>query len=380
MISTGLARVCADPALLGQGWQTAGYGLVTNHAGLLPDLTPSALALRSAGVPVVALFGPEHGLHGTAQAGGSESSTVDSGSGLPLFDTYRASSDALDQMVSGVDVLLFDLPDIGTRCYTYVWTMADLLAAAARTGRRAVVLDRPNPIGGVAVEGPLLEPAFASFVGRAAIPLRHALTIGELARWLARELPVDLTVIAATGWRRSQYADATGLPWVMPSVNLPTLDTALVYPGTVLFEGTNLTEGRGTTRPFELIGAPYVDGRWAAALRAAALPGVLFRDVRFRPVHGRYADTTVRGVQLHVVDRDTFAPVRTTLEMLRLARALYPVEFGWRLPEPGRRHFVDLLWGSDALRREVDADRDPVALLHKAPSGADWAGGVLLYE
>lgn len=364
MISTGVARVCADPGLLGPGWQAARYGLVTNQAGVLPDLTPSAAALRAAGVPVVALFGPEHGLHGTGQAGAGEAGATDDG-GLPAFDTYQAP---LDELVSRVDAVLCDLPDIGTRCYTYAWTMADLMAAAARTDRRFVVLDRPNPIGGVAVEGPPLDPAFASFVGRAAIPLRHGLTLGELARWLGSG--ADLTVVPMTGWQRQRYFDQLGLPWVMPSVNVPTVDTALVYPGTVLFEGTNVSEGRGTTRPFELVGAPYVDGRWAAALRALALDGVHFRDARFTPVSGEHAGVAVRGVQLHVVDRSSFAPVRTALEMLRLIRELYPTGFAWRTP------FVDHLWGSDSLRR---AD-DPVALLDGAPKDIGWAGAAVLYD
>ena len=380
MISTGLARVCADPGLLGPSWPAARFGLVTNHGGVLPDLTPSAVALRAAGVPLVALFGPEHGLHGTAQAGGGESSTVDSDTGLPVYNTYGVSRAALDEMVSTVDVVLCDVPDAGTRCYTYVWTMADLMGAAARTGRRFVVLDRPNPIGGVAVEGPVLDPAYTSFVGRMPVPLRHGLTVAELARWLARDRRVSLTVVAMTGWQRHLYGDETGLEWVMPSVNLPTVDTAVVYPGAVLFEGTNLSEGRGTTRPFELIGAPYVDGRWVAALRSAGLPGVAFRDVRFTPMFGKHAGTVVRGVQLHVTDRSAFAPVAVVLEMLRLLRALYPVEFGWRPAGQDGRHHIDLLWGSDNLRRAVDADADPAELLAAAPKDVSWAGDALLYE
>jgi len=364
VIATGLARVCADAGLLGPGWPAARFGLITNHTGVLPDLTPGAVALRTAGVPLVALYGPEHGLHGTAQAGFTEDATVDPDTGLPVYETYRAP---LDELVSHVDTLLFDIQDVGTRCYTYVWTMADLMAAAGRTGKRFVVLDRPNPIGG-AVEGPLLDPAFASFVGRYPIPLRHGLTVGELARWLCRHIDVELTVVGMTGWRRSCWGDATGLPWVMPSVNLPTVDTALGYPGTVLFEGTNVCEGRGTTRPFELLGASYVDGRWVSALRGAGLTGVLFRDVRFTPWGG----TPVRGVQLHVVDRRAFRPVATALEMLRQLRALYPVDFAWR-------DGIDRLWGSATLRQVVDADSDPASLLVDAPVDVSWAGDALLY-
>ncbi|HZE38678.1 MAG TPA: DUF1343 domain-containing protein [Stackebrandtia sp.] len=389
---TGADRARADPSLV----KGDRVGLVTNYTGVTADLDTTARALLAAGVPIAALFGPEHGLRGTTQAGESEPDERDADSGLPLYDTYRLNGPALDSLLerSNVDVLLYDLQDIGSRFYTYIWTMYDLLVSAARVGVRFVVLDRPNPIGGLAAEGPLLDPAFASFVGRAAIPLRHGLTVGELARFLnatavAAEAgrACELDVVELTGWNRGMYADDTGLAWVMPSVNMPTLDSALVYPGTGLFEGTNLSEGRGTTRPFELIGAPYVDGRWARDLNARHLPGVRFRDASFAPTFHKHAGATVRGVQVHVTDRAAFAPVACALAMLHSLRTLYPGDFGWRAYDDGaehagHRHPIDLLWGGDELRRTLDDGADPTALAEstRMDGPRDWAGaGVLLY-
>jgi uncharacterized protein YbbC (DUF1343 family) len=387
---TGIERLCSDPGLISGDR----IGLVTNYTGVMPDLSPNVTALLAANVPVTALFGPEHGLRGTAQAGASEADRVDPTSGLPLFDTYRCSGDALDQLItdSGVTTLLFDLQDIGTRFYTYIWTMYDLVASASRLGIPIVIADRPNPTTGLRAEGPLLDPAYGSFVGRHAIPIRHGLTAGELAGYLnATVVPdetgraAELDVITMSGWTRVMYWDHTGLPWVMPSVNMPHLDTALAYPGTGLFEGTNLSEGRGTTRPFELIGAPYIDDRWPRALRDRKLPGVLFRDASFVPTFHKYVGETVRGVQVHVTDRDAFAPVHTALVMLQTLRELYPDGFAWREPDPTgtRPDFIDLLWGSDALRRTIDAGNDPEPLLELAGSTdpvspATWAGDSFL--
>jgi uncharacterized protein YbbC (DUF1343 family) len=390
---TGVERLCADPTLI----SAQKVGLVTNYTGVMPDLSRNVDALLAADIPLTALFGPEHGLRGTVQAGESEDDRVDTISGLPLFDTYRHNDKALDALIteSGVDALMFDIQDIGARFYTYIWTMHDLMISAARLGVGFVVADRPNPTTGLRAEGPLLDQAFASFVGRTAIPARHGLTVGELARYLNATAiplkagrPADLQVIAMIGWRRDLYADQTGQPWVMPSVNIPTLETALVYPGTGLFEGTNLSEGRGTTRPFELIGAPYVDDRWTATLRDRKLPGVAFRNVSFAPTFHKHAGSTINGVQVHITDRDTFAPVRTGIVMLQTLHDLYPDDFGWRPPDPSgtRPNFVDLLWGNDALRTAIDAGADPLPLLELAGSSepispASWAGAdVLLYD
>jgi uncharacterized protein YbbC (DUF1343 family) len=347
-VRTGAERLATDPALAGG----TRLGLITNPTGVLPDLTPTAEALIAAGVPLTALFGPEHGLRGTAQAGHGERDAVDAATGLPVHDTHQLSGAALDRVVagSGVDTLVFDLADVGTRFYTYVWTMYDLLESAARLGLRFVVLDRPNPLGGAVEEGPPLDPAFASFVGRFPLPVRHGRTAGELA--LLFGFDADLHVIGMEGWRRDMTWAETGLPWVMPSVNMPTPDTALVYPGTGLFEGTNFSEGRGTTRPFELIGAPYADERFAAELAGLGLPGVRFRRTWFTPTFHKHAGVPVRGVQLHVHDPRAFRPVLTGLAMLHAARTLYPEEL--RL-EPSMGH----LWGSDTLTGRLEAGEDP---------------------
>ncbi len=388
-VRTGAQRLCAEPGLIGG----SRLGLVTNYTGILPDLTSTVEGLLAAGAPLVALFGPEHGIRGSVQAGESEPETIDPVSGLPVFDTYLRTGAELDALIleSTVDTLLYDLQDIGTRFYTYVWTMFDVMVSAARTGRRFVVLDRPNPVGGRLSEGPGLDAAYASFVGRVSVPIRHGLTCGELARLLNAEAvaaeagrPVELSVIAMDGWRRDMTPAETGQPWVMPSVNMPTPDTALVYPGTGLFEGTNLSEGRGTTRPFELIGAPYLGPGFVPALRELALPGVGFREVFFTPTFHKYAGRPVRGVQVHVTDPLAVSPVATAVAMLHTLRQLYPDDFGWRVAQGGaedlgHRYFVDLLWGSDQLRRTVDVGEDPRSLLAAPGTPADWAADHLLY-
>ncbi|MBL1103071.1 DUF1343 domain-containing protein [Streptomyces sp. 5-8] len=387
-VTPGIARLHASPGRAGPGR----LGLVTNHTGVLPDLRPAATALLEAGARLVALFGPEHGLHGTGQAGEGEAARTDPATGLPVHDTYRCGGERLDRLLldSGVDALVYDLQDIGARFYTYVWTMFDLMVSAARTGVRFVVADRPNPLGGLVSEGPLLQEEWASFVGRAAVPVRHGLTCGELARHLnASAVPraagraADLTVIEAVGWRRAMDAETTGLPWVAPSPNMPTPATAAVYPGTCLFEGTNLSEGRGTTQPFEIVGAPYIDARFAPSLAELALPGVHFRDLWFVPAFHKHAGRPLRGVQLHVTDRQAFTPVRTAVAMLAVLRRLYPDGFAWHTADAGaegtgHRHFVDLLWGSDRLRRALDAGDDPLPLCAPAAPPGRWAGDDLL--
>lgn len=390
-VISGADRLIADPGLLPE---SGPVGLITNYTGVRRDLRPIAAGLLKAGVSLTALFGPEHGLQGTAQAGFSEAGDHDTETGLPLFDTYRKTPDEQDQQIerSAVETLLFDLQDIGARYYTYVWTMYDLLLAAGRTGRRFVVLDRPNPLTGSTTAGPMLEAGNESFIGRVSIPLRHGLTVGELADQLNRTAvrdqlgkPAELEVINAEGWRRDLWFDQTGLVWIPPSPNVPTLDTAICYAGTGLFEGTNLSEGRGTTRPFETIGAPYCDQRLAAAVTERNLPGVLIRASSFVPTFHKHAGETCHGVALHVIDRDAFDPIRTSCVIMEVAGELYP-EFGHRergegVDNPGRGHALDKLWGSPELRMRITAREalEPLATPPTHPSTWITSPDVLHY-
>ncbi|GIH20044.1 exo-beta-N-acetylmuramidase NamZ family protein [Rugosimonospora africana] len=388
---TGVEVALANPGILGG----TRIGLLTNFTGTTPDLGRSVDALVAAGAPVTALFGPEHGLNGSVQAGQTEVNARDASTGLPIFETYLSNGTELDELVaaSGVDTIVFDMQDLGVRFYTYIWSMYDCMQTAGRTGVRFVVLDRPNPLGGAVVSGPGLDVAgHASFVGRSDIHVRHGLTAGELARLFnSRELPaqglrVDLDVVRMSSWEAATDFDDTQLPWVAPSPNMPTLDTAFAFCGTGLFEGTNLSEGRGTTRPFELIGAPYIDGRLARRLRETETAGVMFREIWFTPTFHKYAGQTVRGVQLHVTDRAVFDPVATALIMLDAVADLYPDQFGFlppgeRVDAPERGHAVDRLWGSAGLREAVQAGRSALAL-HPGTRAVNAVYGddVLLYR
>jgi uncharacterized protein YbbC (DUF1343 family) len=348
--------------LAGQGWRTlAGrrVGVLTNPTGALRDHTHIVDAMVAAGVTPVAAFGPEHGFRGTAQAGGSEGDFLDPRTGIPVYDAFGASADKLAGLYTkaGVDTVLFDIADVGARFYTFIWSMYTAMRAAATTGAAFVVLDRPNPVGG-SPRGPQLDPAFASGVGLKPIVQQHGMTIGELARFFDAEfLPADagrrlasLDVVRLRGWRRDELHAETGLPWRLPSPNMPTPTTALLYPGTCLFEGTVLSEGRGTTRPFEIIGAPNLDWRWADRLNQAGLPGLRFREIYFSPTFSKWTGQVCGGVQVHIVDERAVEAIRSAVTMIITARQLYPGAFGWR-PD----NWIDKLTGSDRLRRMVDA-------------------------
>lgn len=381
-VLTGADRAALDPDLIGG----SRIGLLTNYTGTVADLTRTSGALLSAGVPVTTIFGPEHGVNGSVQAGETEGLQQDQTTGLPVVETYLKEGSELDELIasSGVDTLVFDMQDLGARTFTYVSSMYDAIESAARLGIRFVVLDRPNPLGGVITCGPGLEPGFTSFVGRVDLPQRHGLTAGEIARLIStRDLPamglsVDLDVVTMDGWDPSQDFEATGLQWVQPGPNIPTIDTAFAFCGTVLFEATNFSEGRGTTRPFERIGAPYVDGELAARLRRAGLPGVIFREVWFVPSFHKYAGSAVRGAQAHITDRRAFDPVRTALTVIAILADLYPEHF--RFTGQDGQPFIDLLWGSDSLRRTVETAGDIIGLApQQAPTTGFYGDEVLLY-
>lgn len=353
-------------------------GLITNPSGVDAGLRSSIDLLRGTpGVELTALYGPEHGVRGDAQAGEYVPYYKDSASGLPVFslygpsmkppsgmltdiDAYMRSFDTTHEdkklepaMTKGLDILLFDIQDVGTRVYTYQATMAYAMQACADSDIEFVVLDRPNPIGGAVMEGPVLEyPKHSSFVGLYSYPLRFGMTMGELARLFNEKFlqkPCRLTVVPMEGWHRDMDFDASGLPWVAPSPNMPTVDTAVVYPGQVFFEGTNVSEGRGTTKPFEFFGAPWIDGhKLAARLNALSLPGVSFREQWFTPVFSKFKGELCGGSQIHVADRALYRPLETTLNILAVLRELYPKDFAFH-PE-----YFDKIMGTDRIRLALE--------------------------
>ncbi|MPY90381.1 MAG: DUF1343 domain-containing protein [Luteitalea sp.] len=372
MVTLGIERLLASDRLKGLK-----VGLVANPSSVDASLQHVADRLRAMPhVTLAALFGPQHGFHSTVQDDMLETpDAVDPQHGIPIYSLYSDTREPTPAMLDGLDALVIDLQDIGTRVYTYIYTMANCLKAAARCGLPVIVCDRPNPIGGEAVEGPVLQPGFESFVGLFPIPLRHGLTIGELATLFneAFDLGARLDVIELDGWRRAMCFDQTGLAWVMPSPNMPTLDTALVYPGAVLFEGTMVSEGRGTTRPFEIIGAPWIDAEaFAASLNTLALPGVHMRPVWFQPTFQKHANLTCGGCQIHVTNRGTFQPVRTAVALLGACRRAAPDRFAWREPPYEYEHEklpIDVLAGSDAFRRYIDADATIDAIVNNWQPG-----------
>lgn len=369
----GLERLASSTLLTGRR-----VGLVCNPASVDGAFRHAVDCVASLpGVALGALFGPQHGFHADVQDNMVETSHAhDLRRRVPVYSLYSEIREPTADMLRGLDVLVIDLPDVGTRVYTFAHTMANCLRAAKTNRLPVIVCDRPNPVGGDQIEGPVLAPGFESFVGQFPVPLRHGLTMGELARVFNDHFGIgaDLTVVAMQGWQRPMYQDDTVLPWIMPSPNMPTLETAVVYPGTVLFEGTNLSEGRGTTRPFEVVGAPWVDGHTLARrVNARQLPGVYFRPLVFQPTFQKHTGQTCGGCQIHVVDRARFEPVVTAVTLLHELFRTWPEQCAWRQPPYEYEDIklpIDILAGSDSLRHHVDAGTDPEEVAE------EWASGV----
>ena len=364
MVRTGLSILLDSqlPTLSGRR-----VGIVSHPAAVMPDLTGILDAMLLRGVQVTALFGPEHGFSGVVADGQSVRNAVDPETNLPVFSLYGAVREPEAQMLDNVDVLVVDFQDVGVRFYTYLSTLFHVLRAAGKYSVPVLVLDRPNPIAGIKIEGPWIEPGFESFVGIVGkLPIRHGMSMGELALYLNGEysLGADLEVMRMEGWRRWMWFDQTGLPWVSPSPAMPSLATATVYPGTCFFEGTNLSEGRGTALPFEVIGAPWIDGRALAQwMNRLGLPGARFRPVTFKPSASKHAGQTCGGVQLHVLDREAFQPVISGLHLLAGCMALAPEHFAFLDPGgEGQPRHMDLLGGSAGIREQIRFQKPVEAL------------------
>jgi len=362
MVVTGLEKVIGDPAILAGAGR---LGLLYNQASVdsrfrpAPDLLAEAFPGR-----LVGLFGPQHGVWGTEQDNMIETDQATHPTlGLPIHSLYSGTRKPTSGMLDGVDTILVEIQDTGTRVYTFATTVLHMMEAAAETGRELIVLDRPNPINGKDVEGNILDPEYASFVGPYPIPMRHGLTLGELMMLYNEVYSVGcaLKVVEMDGWDRHVYFEETGLPWVLPSPNMPLVETAVVYPGQVILEGTNLSEGRGVTRPFEIFGAPYLEPpRVLDALEQETSAGAVLREIRFRPTFGKWSGELCRGFQIHVIDRELFRPFRLSLALLQVVRMLYPSEFQWSDP-PYEYVYdklpVDVILGDPRVRINLEAGR-----------------------
>ena len=379
-VVTGLEVLLESPAPIGgRPW-----ALLANQASVTAELEPARGALRRAlAGPLVRLFAPEHGLDGVAQDMEAVGDARDPLTGVVVRSLYGSDAATLEprpEDLDGVGVVVVDVPDIGCRYYTFAATMDAVMAACERAGVEVVVLDRPNPIGGLTREGGPVEEGFSSFVSRLPTPIRHGVTLGELALLLQRgRYPaLELTIITCRGWRRSMWWDSTGLPWVPPSPNMPTLETAAIYPGLCLVEATELSEGRGTTRPFHLVGAPGLDAEaLVARLRHEASAGVAFRAAAFRPAFGKHAGETCSGVEIHIVDRSALRPVALGLTLLQAVRSVDPDRFTWRR-DPyefvGEVPAIDLLTGSAAARGLIEEGRSLAPLID------EWQRSVVAFE
>ena len=339
-------------------------GLICNQASVNHQFHHAAdLFQDNPQIKLVKLFGPQHGIRGDVQDNMIETSHgIDQVTGLPIYSLYSETREPTAEMLSGLDALVLDLQDVGCRVYTFIYTLANSMIACSKFGKKMIVLDRPNPIGGIEVEGNTLEKGHESFVGQYPIPMRHGLTVGELAKLFNREFGIncELEVVSMDGWDREYFYDETDAPWVMPSPNMPTVDTTIVFPGTVFFEGTQVSEGRGTTRPFEIVGAPYIIAKeYADALASLKLPGISFRPINFLPTFQKHMGATCGGVFVHIADRKIFEPVMTGLAMVKTIVDLYPSEFKWKNPPYEYvfdRNPFDVIAGTDKIRSLIEND------------------------
>lgn len=359
-IKLGVEKLLEDPDSVLGG---ARIGLISNQASVNHGFRHVAdLFHEHPQVKLQALFGPQHGIRGDLQDNMIETEhAIDLQTGLQIHSLYSETREPTEAMLRDLDVLVFDMQDVGCRIYTFAYTMANSMRAAAKFGKKVVVCDRPNPTNGKDVAGNVLEPEQASFVGMYPIPTRHGMTLGEMAGMFNEHFAIgcELEVVKMENWSRDLWYDDTDGPWVMPSPNIPTLDSAIVFPGTVHFEGTQISEGRGTTRPFELVGAPYIDAeKYAHELNQKKLPGVYFRSCIFRPTFQKHGNVSCGGVQIHVLDRDTFEPVMAGLTMVKVAYELYPEEFRWKEPPYEYvydRNPFDVIAGTSKIREVVEA-------------------------
>lgn len=377
MVKTGLDRILTEEEFLSK-LKGKRVGLLVNPTSVTSGLKHAIDALQTAGVNVVRLFGPEHGVRGEAQDMEAVDENFDPVTGLPTVSLYGHTYESLKPTagdLDGIDLVLADIQDIGARYYTYVYSIGLMMEACGEVGIEVWVLDRPNPVGGEVVEGNVVMPECKSFVGMQPLAVRHGMSAGELAHFFNRftTWKCELKVVEMRGWKRSMWFDETGLPWVMPSPNMPTLDTAIVYPGQCLLEGTNASEGRGTTRPFELFGAPYVNAvELGKELRALDLPGVAFREVSFRPKFQKFGNQTCAGLQMHVTNRDSFRSLSASMAILGAFWKLYAPEFAWREEAyefVQDRLAIDLLLGDMVLRKGIEDGHDCVELANATGAG-----------
>ncbi len=362
MVVTGLERVFEPEYIKILAGKKV--GLIVNQASIDSKINHAADLFRARkDFSLTALFGPQHGIRGETQDNMIEwKGFRDPDTGVPVYSLYSETREPTSEMLAGLDVLVFDVQDVGTRIYTFIWTMTLAMKACARNGITFVVLDRPNPVGGYAIEGNVLDPDFASFVGLYPIPMRHGMTVAEIALYMNAEhgIGCELEIVPMHGWSRDMHFPATGMPWVMPSPNMPTPDTAVVYPGTVLFEGTNISEGRGTTRPFEIIGAPWIDPRKLTdRMNALRIPGLTCRLAQFQPTFQKWQGRVCGGVQLHVTDPAAYKPYIAALHLITEIRRLDRLQFEWKRP-PYEYEYnklpIDIMCGSDTIRLAIEDD------------------------